>query len=189
MARPRSEKKRQAILDAALRIFAERGVACSPTSAISKAAGVAEGTLFTYFKTKDELMLELYLELRSGFSRALTDFPHLEDARTRLRYVWDKYLEYGAAHPEHLRVLAELRAPGKSFRENEKPVLAFIEVLKAVREAVGGNGLRQAPPEYLVLLVRSQAETTHDFIRVHPEWAAVCTELGFKTVWKGLTGE
>ena len=60
MSRPRSEQKRQAILDAAFRVFVERGVAASPTSAISKAAGVAEGTLFTYFKTKEELMHELY---------------------------------------------------------------------------------------------------------------------------------
>ena len=43
MARPKSEDKRNAILDAATRVFAERGLTAAPTSEISKQAGVAEG--------------------------------------------------------------------------------------------------------------------------------------------------
>ena len=53
-------------------LFAERGIGHAPTSAIAAAAGVAEGTLFTYFKTKDELLNELYRELtRRGVSEYL----------------------------------------------------------------------------------------------------------------------
>ena len=76
MARPKSTDKRQAILDAALKIFADRGIAGAPTSAISREAGVAEGSLFTYFKTKDDLLNALYNDLRMEFSRHLDDFPH-----------------------------------------------------------------------------------------------------------------
>jgi AcrR family transcriptional regulator len=56
VARPKSDDKRNAILYAATRVFAERGLTAAPTSEISKQAGVAEGTLLTYFKTKDDLM-------------------------------------------------------------------------------------------------------------------------------------
>jgi DNA-binding transcriptional regulator YbjK len=56
VARPKSEDKRNAILDAATRLFAKRGLTAAPRSEISKQAGVAEGTLFTYFKTKDDLI-------------------------------------------------------------------------------------------------------------------------------------
>jgi AcrR family transcriptional regulator len=55
VARPKSDDKPNAILDAATRVFAGRGLTAAPTSEISKHAGVAEGTLFTYFKTKDAL--------------------------------------------------------------------------------------------------------------------------------------
>lgn len=75
MSRPKSDNKRKAILDAAQRVIAERGVGNSPTSAISKAAGVAEGSLFTYFASKDELLNELYLEMRRDFDRDLTAYP------------------------------------------------------------------------------------------------------------------
>jgi AcrR family transcriptional regulator len=186
MSRPKSEDKRKAILDAALQVFAERGISDSPTSAISKAAGVAEGTLFTYFRTKDELMNELYLEMRQEFSRYLPQFPIQGDAQARLRYIWDKYLELGAAHPERLRVLAQLRASGKLFKENEPPAAAIVELMNAVREAAQGSELREATPEYLALLVRAQAETTIEFIRAHPECAEVCREQGFRLVWNGF---
>ncbi len=188
MARPKSDDKRKAILNAALRTFAERGIANAPTSAISKAAGIAEGTLFTYFKTKDELLSALYLELRMEFSRHLADFPHKEDARTRLKFIWDKYLALGAEHPEQLKVLAQLRASGKLFKENETPAFAFLVVLQATHEAAQLNELCNAPPEYLVLMMRAHAEMTMDFINAHPECAVVCRELGFKMVWTGLAG-
>jgi AcrR family transcriptional regulator len=187
LARPRSGDKRRAILEAALMICADRGIGGAPTSAISKAAGVAEGSLFTYFKTKDELLNELYLDLRMEFSRHLSDFPYGTDARTRLKYIWDKYLDLGAAHPKRLKVLAQLRASGKLFRENETPPLALVEVLRATAEAAHETELRNVPAEYLVLMVRAQVEITVEYINAHPASAAVCRDLGFKMLWNGLT--
>ena len=188
MARPRSQDKRRAILDAALQVFAERGISDAPTSAISKAAGVAEGSLFTYFKTKNDLMNELYLELRSEFSRYLTEFPLKGDARARLRYIWDKYLELAAMHPERLNVLAQLRASGKLFKENEPPQFAILEVLNAAREAASKNELRDAPPDFLVLMLRAQVEATVQYIEANPERRAACTEHGFRMLWNSLSG-
>jgi AcrR family transcriptional regulator len=76
MARPRSEDKQKAILDAAVEEFAVRGVWSTPTSAISKAAGVAEGTLFTYFATKDVLVNALYRALKLELADAMMgDYP------------------------------------------------------------------------------------------------------------------
>ncbi|HYS81455.1 MAG TPA: helix-turn-helix domain-containing protein, partial [Anaeromyxobacteraceae bacterium] len=63
MARPKSEDKRNALLAAATQVIAELGVS-APTARIAQVAGVAEGTLFTYFRTKDELLNELYLALK-----------------------------------------------------------------------------------------------------------------------------
>lgn len=188
MARPRSGDKQKAILDAALLICAERGIGAAPTSAISKAAGIAEGSLFTYFKTKDDLLNELYVTLRREFSLHLTDFPHGKDARTRLRYIWDKFLELGAEHPEQLKVLAQLRASGRLFRENETPNFALVELMKATSQGAEGGETGKLPPEYLVLMLRAQAEITVEFIRAHPESAEICRELGFNMVWNGLTG-
>ncbi len=189
MARPRSGDKHKAILDAALRVCAERGIAGAPTSAISKAAGIAEGSLFTYFKTKNDLLDELYEVLRTEFSRHLPDFPHLADARTRLRYIWDRILDLGAAHPEQLKVLAQLRASGRMVNENRTPTFALVELMRAAIEATEGSEVGNLPAECLVLMARAQMEITIDYINAHPESAAVCRELGFQMLWQGLAGK
>lgn len=171
-----------------MRIFAERGIAGAPTSAISKGAGIAEGSLFTYFKTKDELLNALYQDLRMEFSRHMADFPFKKNARARLRFIWDKYLDLGASHPEQLKVLAQLRASGKLLRDNETPTLAQLEVMRATADAAGKNRLGNLPPEYLVLMFRAQVEITLEFINAHPELAPACRDRGFTMLWRGLAG-
>jgi AcrR family transcriptional regulator len=54
------EKTRQAILQAALQLFADKGFYHTTTKAISRKAGIAEGTLFNYFQTKEDLALYFF---------------------------------------------------------------------------------------------------------------------------------
>ncbi len=75
MARPLSEGKRTAILEAATEAVAVLGLS-APTAKIASGAGVAEGTLFTYFANKDELLNQLYLELKMDIRDAMiTGYP------------------------------------------------------------------------------------------------------------------
>src|ERR1700676_1204429 len=109
MAKPKSEDKRNAILSAAAQVFAERGLS-APTAAITKAAGIAEGSLFTYFKTKDDLINALYRELKLELADSMmSDFPRKKNVRTRLRHVWDRYVNWGIANSEQRKVLAQLQ--------------------------------------------------------------------------------
>src|SRR6476660_3710167 len=56
------ENTRRAILRAALELFAEKGFYRTTTKAISRKAGIAEGTLFNYFQTKEDLALYFFEE-------------------------------------------------------------------------------------------------------------------------------
>ena len=60
---------REKILDTALRLFTLYGVDATPTSRISKEAGVSTGTLFHYFPDKDKLVGALYLLDQEGNGR------------------------------------------------------------------------------------------------------------------------
>src|SRR5437899_2846109 len=69
--RKREEKKqstRQAILRAALALFAQKGFYQTTTKAISRKAKIAEGTLFNYFETKEDLALYFFEQELSGVS-------------------------------------------------------------------------------------------------------------------------
>ena len=53
--------KQQKIVETAIKMFAEKGYANTPTSEIAKTAGVAEGTIFRHYGTKDNLLLSVIL--------------------------------------------------------------------------------------------------------------------------------
>src|SRR5215475_8630248 len=56
------EKTKEQILSAALQLFREKGIEGTTTKEISKKAGIAEGTLFNYFETKEDLALYFFEE-------------------------------------------------------------------------------------------------------------------------------
>jgi AcrR family transcriptional regulator len=170
-------------------MFADRGIGHAPTSAISSSAGVAEGTLFTYFKTKDELLNELYREMRKEIDCEMADYPFTADVRTRLRFVWDRFLDMAERYPKRLKVQQQLRSSGRLLKDAEAPNMVIMELLHTSKEGAEIGGLRGASPEYLVLMFRAQAEATAAFIAAHRDMKSESRELGFKLVWRALTGQ
>lgn len=95
MARPQSKDKRQMILQTAIQLFAEEGLN-APTARIAKLTPVAEGTIFTYFSTKDELLNKLYLELKSQLRDALVPPLESADLQEQVWMAWQTYVNWGS---------------------------------------------------------------------------------------------
>ena len=189
MARPKSEDKRNAILDAATRVFAERGLTAAPTSEISKEAGVAEGTLFTYFKTKDDLMNSLYREIKLEVADAMmSGFPRKKSVRTRLRHVWDGYVNWGVANREKRRVLAQLGVSGMLSKETiEAGSAPFVEMYNTIRDAIERHILRaDLPIELISKTMAALAEATMDLIVLKPAMTNKYRNSGFEIYWAGI---
>ena len=81
--------KRELLLEAATKLFVKRGLHDTPTSAISKEAGVSAGILFHYFKTKDNLIDELYVSIKKEYtSSILNDIGSIKSDLGKLRLIW-----------------------------------------------------------------------------------------------------
>jgi AcrR family transcriptional regulator len=189
VARPKSEDKRNAILDAATRVFAERGLTAAPTSEISKQAGVAEGTLFTYFNTKDDLINSLYREIKLELADAMmSGFPRKKSVRTRLRHVWDCYVNWGVKNPEQRKVLAQLQVSGMLSKESiEAGIAPFVEIQNMTREAIERHILRaDLPIELISKMLAASAEATMDLIVLKPAMANKYRDGGFEIYWAGI---
>jgi len=189
VARPKSEDKRNAILDAATRVFAERGLTAAPTSEISKQAGVAEGTLFTYFKTKDDLINALYREIKLELADAMmSDFPRKKSVRARLRHVWDSYVNWGATNPEQRKVLAQLQVSGMLSKESlEAGGAPFVEIQNMTQDAIEQHILRtDLPIELISKVLGALAEATMDLIVLKPAMANRYRNGGFEIYWAGI---
>ena len=190
MARPKSEDKRNAILDGATRLFAERGLAAAPTSEISERAGVAEGTLFTYFKTKDDLINALYREIKLELADAMmSDFPRKKNVRTRLRHVWDRYVDWGIANPRQRKVLAQLTVSEVLTKESKAAGGApFVEFQTMIRDAIDGRVFRDdLPAELISKSLAVLVEATIDLTVSNPSKANKYRDTGFQMFWAGIT--
>src|SRR5258708_35951009 len=91
-ANERSDK-RERILDAAERIFARHGFFTAKVSDVAKEAGVGDGTIYLYFKSKDELLISLFerrmQQLDDMLRAAIAGKPPREQLRAFIR----RYLE------------------------------------------------------------------------------------------------
>jgi AcrR family transcriptional regulator len=189
VARPKSEDKRNAILDAATRVFAERGLTSAPTSEISKQAGVAEGTLFTYFETKDDLINALYREIKLELADAMmSGFPRKKSVRTRLRHVWDSYVDWGVANPEQRNVLTQLQVSGMLSKESiDAGSAPFVEIQNMTRDAIDRHIFRNGLPiELISKMLGALAEATMDLIALKPAMASKYRNAGFEMYWTGI---
>src|SRR6516225_9299952 len=81
----RGGDKRQRILDAAVRVFAKKGFYATRVSEVAKAAGVADGTIYLYFKSKEELLVSLFEDrVHKLLSFTAEELPKEPDAPARL---------------------------------------------------------------------------------------------------------
>lgn len=187
MARPQSEDKRNAILSAATKVFAERGLG-APTSAISSAAGVAEGTLFTYFKTKDEMVNALYREIKLELADAMmSGFPRRASIRNRLQHVWDSYTGWGIANPMQQKVLQQL-AVWSGLTEASKcaGTAPFLEIQKMAEAGVAEHVFQDLPLEFIAAAMSALADTTMEFMRREPKQAQMYQSTGFAMLWAAV---
>jgi AcrR family transcriptional regulator len=187
MARPKSDDKRDAILSAAASVFADGGLS-APTSAISRAAGVAEGTLFTYFPTKDDLLNALYRQIKLDLAEVLmSGFARKKDVRGKLQHIWDAFVNWGLANPERRKVLAQLQVSGKLTKDTKAVGAApFAEVEAMAREAIAQGTVRDFPLEFITAIMEALTQATIELMAANPSSAAKYRTFGFEALWNGL---
>jgi len=95
-ARPRSEGKRTRIIDAAMRHFAEQGYDAARVGDLAAMLGIAKGSIFQHFGSKDGLFFEVY-------KKAVRSFPGYLDAPAEVREAgFFEVLRYWLTRTEHL---------------------------------------------------------------------------------------
>jgi AcrR family transcriptional regulator len=188
MAKPKSEDKRNAILSAATEVFAERGLG-APTAAITSAARIAEGSLFTYFKTKDDLINALYRELKLELADSMmAGFPRKQSVRHRLEHVWNGYVQWGVANPNQQRVLKQIQVWGGLTEESKQAGSApFTEIQRMTEDAVAQRIYKDMPQTLIVATLVALAEMTMDFMVREPEGAEMYRTVGFEMLWAAIT--
>lgn len=173
-------EKREQILDSALELFAEQGFRGTPTADIAKHAGVATGTLFHHFKTKEDLINSLYEHIKSKMAEnillPLEDNTGLRDKihdillghvswalNNNQEYRFIKYCEASPYISEQLRAECESK-----FR----PLITLFE------QASTDGVIKSLPIELILSLVSGTMDGFIRYLTNNPE------EAGNKDIWE-----
>jgi TetR/AcrR family transcriptional regulator, fatty acid metabolism regulator protein len=126
--------KREAILRAAIKVFAQKGYFSSKVADIASEAGIADGTVYLYFKSKDEI-------LHSIFDRAMEEFiaegkreiNEISDVKDKLRRIATLHLEkLGADRDLAIVFQVELRGSTKFMEEFSAAGFAgYLDIIRA----------------------------------------------------------
>src|SRR3990167_2210529 len=112
----RDPDKPQQIIDAAVRVFARKGYYNARVSDVAKEAGIAAGTIYLYFKTKDDILVTLFREKMAQFvatlRRSIADEP---DAVAKLRRLIFLHFQLLEQHPELAEVVQVEQRQGQKF--------------------------------------------------------------------------
>jgi TetR/AcrR family fatty acid metabolism transcriptional regulator len=128
----RGEEKYRMILNAAKHVFAMEGFYNSKVSEIAREAHVADGTIYLYFKNKDDILISLFEEELNGIITTVKEkLKDIDDPREQIIKFCDNHLtivESDRALAEVIQV--ELRQSNKFMREyKNKHFLAYLNII------------------------------------------------------------
>jgi len=131
-----SNDKRELILGAATRVFARSGYFNSKVADIATAAGIADGTVYLYFKSKDEILHSIFDRAMARFIGAgRSQLAKLEAPVDKLRKIAELHLERLGADRD-LAIVFQVELRGSTKHMQEFSAAGFAEYLDIIRETI-----------------------------------------------------
>jgi AcrR family transcriptional regulator len=181
--------KKEAIFQAMLELISKHGFHSSPMSEVAKQADVAAGTIYHYFKSKDELICALYVRLKEKYieNLLLTDDQN-KPFKERFRHFYLQMILQAQKNPKEFYFLEQFSnspfistIPKTEITRLDQPIYDFL------RKAVFTQILRDIPPKILVAFVMGSASAIIK-LQLSGEFQMTSSdlELAFFTCWDGI---
>lgn len=182
--------KLERIQEAALRLFTEDGFDATPTSRIAKEAGVATGTLFHHFSSKDELINTLYLVVKERMVQRIASGVDPDTSiRVRLRLIWLNSVGWGLDFPtEYLffRQYGGSRYIHEAAHTAGESYLTFLYDL--LQEGADEGVLKSTDAAFLYAIGSGLVMEVIHFLLRHPDHSSIdmVRESGWSSFWDAL---
>ncbi len=128
--------KREAILRAAIKVFARNGFFNSKVSDIAGQAGIADGTVYLYFKSKDEILHSIFDRAMAEFiSEGKKELAVIDTPKAKLTRIAELHLEKLGADRD-LAVVFQVELRGSTKFMQEFSAAGFAEYLEIIRKTI-----------------------------------------------------
>ncbi len=131
----RTRPKYKQIIDAAVKVISENGYHGSQVAKIAKQAGVADGTIYLYFKNKDDILVSVFQEKMGQFIEKISERIDTENKADDklLKLIEMHFLQLENDHDLAVVTQLELRQSNIELRTQINQVLkAYLDVLDAI---------------------------------------------------------
>jgi AcrR family transcriptional regulator len=183
--------KAKQLIEASIDLFAKEGFWNTPTSRIAKHAGVATGTLFNYFASKDALIDAVYTQLKQEWmAHLMTGFPHDGSLRECIEHIWFRHVDWGVRFPVRYGLMTQLKLSdlvSQEAQESQQAEMAFL--YEMTMQGIANGELINISPEYLGRIFYAQLDAavqhaTENDLRDMPLNRHIAQ--GFEIFWKGI---
>lgn len=183
--------KQKQILDAALGLFVAHGFHGTPTSKIAQDAGVANGTLFHYYKTKDDLVAGLYNHIKEELATAMSTIIHESDFITpKFRNTFTHTLHWALQNRDKFYYIQQFeRSPHMAKISKEAIEQQSVVLSKLIEEGIKKKLLQTHPRDLIITLFNSQIFGLYQYLtsdEFTPEEERRIITEGYEMVWEML---
>lgn len=160
------QDKRKEILAAALKLFVELGFHGTPTSKIAAEAGVANGTLFHYYKTKEDLVIFLYNEIKNEMNQHVISKTSCSDSlQTNFKTMFIQTMYWALDNHEKFYYIHQFHfTPHFSKISRETIEEQSTCHIRLIAEGIKTHLLKSMPVEFLLTIISSHVFGIYNYI-------------------------
>jgi AcrR family transcriptional regulator len=184
-------EKQADILKAALKLFVSYGFHGTPTSMIAREAGVANGTLFHYYKTKDELIVALYVSVKTRMTECMTA---AEDSDEPLKEICRRFyinaLNWGLDNNTEFRFLQQFTSSPYTSMIPEAMQQQGHAWLNVILQGIDNKEIKALPADYITSILSSHLFGVSQYImntELTKETRNKLINESFDMVWKMIS--
>ncbi len=165
------KEKEQKILDTSLKLFVDRGFHGTSTAKIAEIAEVSTGTLFNYFKTKEELINRLYFYSKENmFNEINYDYDDKKTIKENFEILWFKLVNFCTNDPYKFRFIITFHyspyITSLTHKQMENQTESMLELL---RKGMEQKKIKELPIEIVVGYLWGNLTSIMNYFRQFPE--------------------
>ena len=181
--------KQEQILESATRLFIEYGFHATPTSKIAKEAGVSNGTLFHYFHTKEQLISQLYLNIKVDVKAYLIEGLDIQkNTKQKIKHVWFNWVKWGILNQYRFKFLEQFsNSPYIQSVSKEEASKSFKFSMDILMEGIKEETLINIDSQLMSMLIYASVNSV-------VRYSYICCkdldendlEIVFNMLWKSI---
>jgi AcrR family transcriptional regulator len=181
-------EKKDKILSAALKLFITQGFDGTSTAKIVAESGVSNGTLFHYFKTKEELISQLYVTLKEDYKNYLLErMGQCKTSKSKIKQLWDSCVQWYMENKDGVFFFTMfLNSPYIDNLSKEEVSRNFNFISELFQEAIDDETIINTDLNLIMHYFYSSVRAFTNFARENPDQFEKYHDTAFQMWWRSI---